>query len=163
MNKMFCKDDENLNHCKIIRFDIIQAPCDGSLRTATNPPDVLALSDPAAPDPEGEGVPSNPLQHLGAEGQSPQLCALSWVNPESETGRRSGVEGSLTGSPGDAAKRMARENTTKRITRSRGDTINNGGAGVPHGNPNTSGAGGAQQEFRSRFGKSVAFPGVRKR
>ncbi|KAJ1176464.1 hypothetical protein NDU88_001744 [Pleurodeles waltl] len=50
--------------------------CDGPLRTATDPPAVLALTDPAAPDPEGEGASTNPLRHPGAEGQSLRLRAL---------------------------------------------------------------------------------------
>ncbi|KAJ1151981.1 hypothetical protein NDU88_004760 [Pleurodeles waltl] len=133
--------------------------CDGPLQTATDPPDIFSLTDPAVPDPEGEDVSTNPLQHPGAKGQSQRL---PWLNPEAETERGNCVEGSLTGSRGDAAERTTRHSTPERPTGSRGDTTNNRGAGIHHGDPktSTSGAGCTQQEFWPRLGISVAFPGA---
>ncbi|KAJ1140770.1 hypothetical protein NDU88_007108 [Pleurodeles waltl] len=74
---------------------------------------------------------SNPLKHPGAEGQSQRLRALPGLKPETERERR--IEGSLTGSPGDAAERTTKENPTERLTGSKRDTTNDGGAGVPQG------------------------------
>ncbi|KAJ1144369.1 hypothetical protein NDU88_010668 [Pleurodeles waltl] len=134
---------------------------------ATDPPDSLTLYEPAAPDPEGDCVPSNPLTHPGAEGQSQRLRTLPLLKLESEGERQGSARGgsateSLTGSQGDAAERKKRESTTERLTGSRGDATDDGGAGAQHGDPeiNTSGARDAQREFQPRLGKSVAFPGA---
>ncbi|KAJ1171522.1 hypothetical protein NDU88_003383 [Pleurodeles waltl] len=118
-------------------------PYDGLLQTATDPHDVLALTDPAAPDPEGDGPLKDSLRHPGAEGQSQRLRALPWLNLEATTERGRRVEGSLTESPGDAAKRTTSKSTPEG---SRGDITTNAGAGTCHGDPqsSTSGAGGAQ-------------------
>ncbi|KAJ1154406.1 hypothetical protein NDU88_007158 [Pleurodeles waltl] len=86
--------------------NLVLAPCDGPLRTATDPPDSLDLYDPASPDPEGDCAPSNPLVHPGAEGQNQRLRAIQQLKPELEEedrGKRSNsTTESLTGSRGDA-------------------------------------------------------------
>ncbi|KAJ1169214.1 hypothetical protein NDU88_001120 [Pleurodeles waltl] len=92
-----------------------QWPCDGLLQTATDPPDVAAQTDPAAPDPEGEGPSANPLQLLGAEGQRQQLCALSDVKPGTATDKGSEVEERQSEKPENAAKKRTTGSTPKQI------------------------------------------------
>ncbi|KAJ1136637.1 hypothetical protein NDU88_003052 [Pleurodeles waltl] len=120
-----------------------EPPCDGLLRTATDPPDVVAQTDPAAPDPEGEGPLNNPLRLPGAEGQRQQLRALLGVKPETATEKDTEVEGSHTESPENAAEKTMTGSTPER---SRGASSTAGGAGQRHGDPQSStcGAGGAQ-------------------
>ncbi|KAJ1141725.1 hypothetical protein NDU88_008053 [Pleurodeles waltl] len=71
----------------------------GGVRTATDTPDVLALTDPATPNPEGEGLLTNLLRHPGSEVQSQRLSALPWINLEAATERRRRIKGILTESP----------------------------------------------------------------
>ncbi|KAJ1102343.1 hypothetical protein NDU88_007394 [Pleurodeles waltl] len=81
-----------------------------------------------------------------------------------KAGVEGGEEKKRNGKPhvslGGAADRKKRESTTERLTGSRGDATDDGGAGAQHEDPetSTSGAGGTQREFRPRSGKSVAFP-----
>ncbi|KAJ1143094.1 hypothetical protein NDU88_009405 [Pleurodeles waltl] len=128
------------------------------LRTATDPPDVVAQADPAAPNPEGDGPSTNPLRLPGAEGQSQQLHALSGIKPETATRRGSNVEGSHRKSPENTAEKTTTGNTPER---SREANSTAGGAGQRHGDlqSSTSGGGGTQRVFRPRF-RSVAFPGA---
>ncbi|KAJ1177124.1 hypothetical protein NDU88_002386 [Pleurodeles waltl] len=70
-------------------------------------------------------MPSNPLTHPGAEGQSQRLRVLPRSKPESETERGGSAAGSITGSQGDAAERK-KKNTMERLTKSRGDTTKEG-------------------------------------
>ncbi|KAJ1141727.1 hypothetical protein NDU88_008055 [Pleurodeles waltl] len=87
------------NHLQTGSIVTTAQECDRLLRIATDPPEVLALTDPAVPDPEREGLSNNALRHPGAEWQSQRLRALPSLNPEAATERRRRVEGSLTESP----------------------------------------------------------------
>ncbi|KAJ1203796.1 hypothetical protein NDU88_007577 [Pleurodeles waltl] len=132
--------------------------CDG-LQTATDQPDVAAQTDPAAPDPEGKGLLTNPLGLPGAEGQRQQLRALSDVKPGTATEKGSEVEESESENPENAAKKTMTGSTPKRI---QGAIFIKGGAGQSQGETqnSTSGVGGTQREFQPRFRRSVAFPGA---
>ncbi|KAJ1092406.1 hypothetical protein NDU88_005516 [Pleurodeles waltl] len=147
------------NICDTAADRCLQGLCDGLLQMATDPPDVAAQIEPAAPDPEGEGPSTNPLRLPGAEGQRQQLRALSGVKPGTATEKGSEVEESQTEKPENAAKKTTTSSTPKQI---RGAISTKGRAGQSQGETqnSTSSAGGAQREFESRFRRSVAFPAL---
>ncbi|KAJ1163361.1 hypothetical protein NDU88_003820 [Pleurodeles waltl] len=127
------------------------------MKTATDPPYVVAQTDPDAPDPEGEGPSTNPLRLPGAEGQSQQLCILSGIKLETATEKGTNVEGSHKESPENAMEKTMTGSTPEW---SRGAISIVRGAGQRHGDPQSSSTGGAQREFQPRFRRSVSFPGA---
>ncbi|KAJ1207687.1 hypothetical protein NDU88_003077 [Pleurodeles waltl] len=105
----------------------------------------MDLHGSATPNPEGQCELSNPLVNLGAEGQSQGLRAAGHIKPELEEEEGEEMDG----------RRERSSSTAESFTGRRGDTTDDGGAEAQRGDPesSTSGAGGAQREFRPRCSK----------
>ncbi|KAJ1197713.1 hypothetical protein NDU88_001568 [Pleurodeles waltl] len=124
-------------------------PCPVQAVANDSPTVVVARTDTATSDPEGEGLPTNLLRLPGSEGQGQQFRALSGIKRRTATRKASDV-GELE-EPGTAARTK-----TGNPKQSQGAVDSEEDAGPSTGEPqnDASGEGGTQREFQPHFRRS---------